>query len=634
MSRPFIARIMLLSCIAGLAPYISHAQTYSESVLYDFCSQADCADGYYAWGPLVQAADGNFYGTTSYGGANADAVCDANTVGGCGTIFRVTPAGVLTTLHSFCSQANCSDGANPIMGLVQGGDGNLYGITAGGGLSSCFQSSTCGTAFRITPSGVFTVLDNLTDPSGDLVEGSDGNFYGTTYGQNSFDGDVFRMTPSGTITSLYNFCSLANCADGDSPLEGVTQGNDGSFYGSTYGGGVNNNNSGTLFRLTSSGVLSTYSLNGDADGFSVSSPLIEGSDGSFYGSTYTQGAHDGGTFFKIDASGTFSTLYAFCLTFSCTGQNYHPGFLTLASDGNFYGGTSFGVNTTCENGMEADCYNCQNSSCGEAFRMTPAGTISQVYAFCGEANCADGGNPTGMIQASDGNFYGTTITGGGTGTICNAGGDGDGGGDWLCGTIFKIAVDPQLPAPVQLTLSSSSVAAGKPVTASLKVLNAFSLTMQQCYAFQNGTPLGKVPGTYNSSTKLYTFSGSLTPTTVGIYNYAVTCGGVESGFATLTVGDTTQTTLTAAPNPVTPPANDTLTATVTRTTGSGVPSGSVTFSSGTVVLGKASLNGSGVATLSASSKGVAAGTYPVVATYSGDTNDVGSASAAVDVSVE
>jgi len=454
------------------------------------------------------------------------------------------------------------------------------------------------------------------------------------YGLETFSGNVFRMTPSGAITSLYTFCSLTNCADGDSPVEGVTQGSDGSFYGSTYGGGANNNNSGTLFRLSSSGTLSTYSLNGDADGFAVGSPLIEGSDGSFYGSTDTQGAHAGGTFFKIDASGTFSTLYAFCLTFSCTGQNYQPGFLTLASDGNFYGATSFGDNTTCENGTETNCYNCEYSSCGEAFRMTPGGTISQVYAFCGEANCADGGNPTGIIQANDGNFYGTTMTGGSTGTICKASSEGDGGGDEECGTIFKITVDPPLPAPVQLTLSFSSVQPGKPVTASLKVLNAFSLTMQQCYAFQNGTPLGKVPGTYNSSTKLYTFSGSLTPATAGIYNYAVTCGGVESGFATLTVGDTTQTTLAAAPNPVTPPASVTLTATVTRTTGSGVPAGSVTFSSGAVVLGKASLNGSGVARLAASSKGVAAGTYPVVATYSGDSEDVGSTSAAVNVTVE
>jgi Bacterial Ig-like domain (group 3) len=223
----------------------------------------------------------------------------------------------------------------------------------------------------------------------------------------------------------------------------------------------------------------------------------------------------------------------------------------------------------------------------------------------------------GITQGSDGSFYGI----------------GDEGFE-MPALAYKLSLSPALPAPMQLMLSANQVQPGKPVTASLKVLNAFSLTMQQCYAFQNGTPLGKVPGTYNSSTKLYTFSTSFTPATVGIYNYAVTCGGVESGVATLTVGDTTKTTLAAAPNPVTPPANVTLTATVTRTTGSGTPGGSVTFSVGTTVLGKVSVNGSGVATLSASSKGVAAGTYPVVATYSGDSSDVESVSAAVNVTVE
>jgi len=640
MSRPSIARVTLFSCVVGLIPFISHAQTYSESVLYDFCTQAGCTDGFSSMGSLIQAADGNFYGTAAYGGDTANSQCNDNNTGdsvsGCGTVFRIKPNGEFTILYSFCSQTNCTDGAFPYAGLVQGGDGNLYGMTLGGG-GSCEPElgSDCGTAFRITPSGVFTSLTALLiNPFGGLVEGSDGNFYGTTGGgassqSNPNAGSAFKITPSGTITSLYTFCSLANCADGILPQESVVQGSDGNFYGSTYGGGTNN--TGTLFRLTSAGSLTTYSLYSYTDGLGVGSPLIEGSDESFYGTTYSSGAHYGGTFFKITLSGAFQTLYSFCELY-CVGQaNYAPAFLTLAGDGNFYGATSGGGNTTC--GSES-CYNCEASSCGEAFQMTPSGTLTEMYAFCSEANCADGGNPTGMIQASDGNFYGTTITGGSTGTLCNANGDGTGGPEQECGTIFKIAVDPPLPAPVQLTLSSSSVMTGKPVTASLKVLNAFSLTMQQCYAFQNGTPLGKVPGTYNSSTKLYTFSGNLTPATAGIYNYAVTCGGVESGFASLTVGDTTSTTLTASPNPVTPPANVTLTATVTRTTGTGMPTGSVTFSSGTIVLGKASLNGSGVSTLAASSKGVAAGSYPVTAEYSGDAQDAASSSSAVTVTVE
>jgi hypothetical protein len=187
---------------------------------------------------------------------------------------------------------------------------------------------------------------------------------------------------------------------------------------------------------------------------------------------------------------------------------------------------------------------------------------------------------------------------------------------------------------VQIALSSSTVQPGKPVTVSLKVLNAFSLTMQQCYAFQNGTPLGKVPGTYSASTKLYTFATTFTPTQAGTYNYAVTCGGVESGTATLQVGYPTTTTLAASANPVTPPATETLTATVSRTGAAGTPTGSVTFTSGTIVIGTAGLNGSGVATLTTSTSGVPAGTYPVVAKYGGDTLDGASSSSGVSVAVQ
>jgi hypothetical protein len=164
--------------------------------------------------------------------------------------------------------------------------------------------------------------------------------------------------------------------------------------------------------------------------------------------------------------------------------------------------------------------------------------------------------------------------------------------------------------------------------------------MQQCYGFQtlNGamTPLGLVPGNYNSSTKLYSFTGSLTPAQPGTYTYAVTCGGIESGQAALTVtgSDATTTALTATPQTVTPPGTVQLAATVTRTGSSAVPTGTVTFYYQTLALGSAALNGSGVATLTASSSGVAAGSYAITAQYSGDAEDAASSSPAITVMVE
>jgi len=136
MPRTFLARVVKLAIVVLLCQYFVCAQTYSESVFYNFCSRADCTDGFSSGGSLIQAADGNYYGMTAYGGNVANSLCNQNqgySVSGCGTIFRIKPNGEFTTLYSFCSQANCADGAYPFAGLVQGGDGNLYGMTLEGG---------------------------------------------------------------------------------------------------------------------------------------------------------------------------------------------------------------------------------------------------------------------------------------------------------------------------------------------------------------------------------------------------------------------------------------------------------------------------------------------------------------------
>ncbi len=216
------------------------------TTIYRFCSQPSCTDGSFPTGPgLLLGADGNLYGTTSQGGAF-----------GLGTVFRSTLTGKLTTLYSFCAQSNCPDGRGPGP-IVQASDGNLYGTSVEGGSTGneCNDPTGCGTAFKLTWGGKLTTLytfcyvlfckDGYTPNS--LVVGSDGNLYGTTrfggiLGGNYGDGTIFRLTPDGTFTSLYAFCTQAHCPDGAWPTN-LVQSTDGTFYGAT------NSSNGTIFKL-------------------------------------------------------------------------------------------------------------------------------------------------------------------------------------------------------------------------------------------------------------------------------------------------------------------------------------------------------------------------------------------------
>ena len=312
--------------------------------LYSFCSKTGCKDGAGPNASLVQATDGNLYGTTTYGGANNG-----------GEVFKITLSGIQTVLYSFCSKTSCTDGWKPYAGLVQGTDGNFYGTTVVGGTGSCLDG--CGTVFKITPSGALTTQHNFdsTDgknPYAGLVQATDGNFYGTTfYGGAHGEGEVFKITPSGIQTVLYSFCSIRYCPDGFNPYAGLVQGIDGNFYGTTYYGGNNNVcgsfHCGTVFKITPSGMRTTVynfcSKSGCTDGHAPYAGLVQGTDGNFYGTTVVGGTGSAcqfgcGVVFKVTPSGTLTTLHSFDKT-----DGFNP-FVGLAQDtnGKFYGTAYYG----------------------------------------------------------------------------------------------------------------------------------------------------------------------------------------------------------------------------------------------------------------------------------------------------
>jgi uncharacterized repeat protein (TIGR03803 family) len=318
-----------------------------------------------------------------------------------------SPAQTFTTLVSFDGTNGAT--ANPGLVLAQSVNGNFYGATDFGGTSSNCSAfgNGCGTIFEVTPSGTLTSLDSFTSLTyaSSLIQATDGNLYGTTEFGGSF-GTVFKITPSGTLTTLYTF---TGGTDGGNPVAGLVQGTDGNFYGTALGGGASANCSGgcgTVFRITSGGTLTTLHSFDMTDGFRPYGALIQATNGDFYGTTYFGGASTNcsngcGTVFRITPGGTFTTLHSFALT-----DGAHPfvgGDLLQAANGNLYGTTNDGGATS------SDC----SSGCGTVFKITLAGTLTTLHSFA----FTDGGFPGGLVQATDGNLYGTTQAGSGLGTI-------------------------------------------------------------------------------------------------------------------------------------------------------------------------------------------------------------------------
>ncbi len=594
---------LLFASVFGLT-----GQTYS--VLVDF----NGADGATPSATLVQGTDGNFYGTTLYGGNPT--YCSFSF--GCGSVFKATAAGTVTLLYAFCSQAGCPDGDLPNGALVQGTDGNLYGTTSAGGARGG------GTVFKISPSGSLTTIysfcsqTNCTDgfsPNGGLVQGSDGNFYGTTFagGFEYYEcgstegscGTVFKISPSGALTTLYSFCYEQNCLNGDLPAAGLVLGSDGNFYGTAAYGGASG--AGTVFKITPSGALTAIynfcSLANCADGQEPLAPLTQGADGNLYGTTYYGGrpcnSHGCGTAFKITPAGALSTLYDFCSKSGCADGLQPLSSLFQGMDGNFYGTTYYG-------GL--------GTGYGTAFRITPAGALNGLHSFCSLQDCADGEYPTaGVIQATNGNFYGTASFGG---TDSTSGLAGD-------GVVFEVEFCPTGPGSCAVTTVTSSATPstyGSPVTLTALV-QRFSGT---------GTPTGSVEftdnGNFLATVNLSNGSAAFTTSalTAGTHSIVAAYSGdanfnPNSGTLQQVVNQVaTTTTVSSSANPAVYFQALTFSAQVTPASGSGVPTGSVTFLNGSTTLGSAALSG-GSATLKLSAP-LAPGGYSITASYSGDAN--------------
>lgn len=386
--------------------------------LYSFCSHNNCASGDIPLSGLLLASDGDAYGTAWYGGSSGFPCFQ-----GCGTIYKVAK-GTVSTLYNFCAQLDCADGAAPYAALIEGSDGNFYGTT------SVYGPFSGGSVFRITPAGQLTTLysfcqqSGCTDgeyPNAGVVQGSDGNLYGTTYygGANGW-GTAFKVTPKGTLTVLHSFAGTPT--EGGYPSAGLVQGADGAFYGTALHGGANTcfEGCGTVFKVTSSGVFKTLHTFGGADGSLPGAGLIQATDANFYGTTTGGGNDNAGTVFRISPTGTLETLYSFCAQTNCTDGATPWGALLQATNGTFYGTTYGGGNSSCQ-----DCGTVfsLNIGLGPFIALDRAvGKVGQVVGilgqgFTGTTNVSLNGIPANFKVISGTYINATIPTGATTGYV-------------------------------------------------------------------------------------------------------------------------------------------------------------------------------------------------------------------------
>lgn len=378
-SESLLSPGLALPCVAIIFSLAVCTQAQTVDFLLQFSNQGHA-------GSVTQATDGNFYGAAS-GGTSDE-----------GQIFRMTPAGELSTIYSFCSQPNCADGGFEEPSPILGSDGNLYGVTTLGG-----NASGSGTFYKLTIDGQRTVLYTFCSASGcadgqwpyGVIQGWDGNFYGTTErGGANNQGIFFQISPTGSFKVLHSFCSQANCADGAG--QNVIQGIDGNFYGvgvvgGTLGGGV-------FYQMTPGGTYKVlYNFCSDVNCITGSYPrgIAQDAQGNFFGTAQYDGRNGYGTIFEITSKFQFHVLHWFDAK-----HGNDPAFgVVLANDGNLYG-------TAMDSGA--------GNYAGTLFEVTPKGVYTPLYTFQSSSGPYDPWDR--LFQGTDGLFYGATLYG--TGACC------------------------------------------------------------------------------------------------------------------------------------------------------------------------------------------------------------------------
>jgi uncharacterized repeat protein (TIGR03803 family) len=419
-----ILPIAAATALLSLAP-LDMAAAFSHKIIHNFCSAANCADGAYPYGSVIADASGNLYGATSFGGKY-----------GYGLVYKLVPNPTRTkwkeyALHSFCKLANCLDGTGDSP-LIIDANGNLYGATYGGnkyGAGGLYELSPGANGWTFKVIHNFCRLNNCTDgsqPDAGLhymgqESGAPWNetspLFGTTttggkYASVDSDGNgvAFSLTPSG---SQWTYAVIHQFQDSAFPND-VLVDSTGNVFGTASAGGANGG--GLLYKLDQGTwhqtVLHQFcALANCTDGKGPFGGMAEDASGNLFGTTAVGGSAGKGVAFEYNSGGQYKAIYSFCSLTNCADGGV-PEQSLLLSAGSLFGTTSaYGASG--------------QSSAGTVFKLANSGanwSLSTLYSFCTQANCADGAEPVagGLVMDGSGNLFGTTVSGG-TGNAGNPG---------------------------------------------------------------------------------------------------------------------------------------------------------------------------------------------------------------------